>query len=121
MKTCQDYHHKCNADCCRLFVLDDVNKSVYKFKTNNKDIQKYYRLRGARIVRDTIIINIKDYRIVKENNKLLMYRDCDWLDNDTLLCKHHDIKPLICRELNWDTKDLKKFYLTPNCMFNEKK
>lgn len=116
MLTCNDCHERCNANCCRVFTIPLTNKKKIILKNRGLEEIKYYRLHGAIIKQNQIIIELKNYRIEEDNDTLLLWRDCDWLTKD-LLCKHNDIKPFMCYDLNHDTKH--KYYVTKGCMYEK--
>ena len=118
MVSCQECHKQCRADCCRMFTITkilDRGTGKVKMRGQSPDEKKYFRLHGAQIAHETIIITLSDYRITEKGEKLLLWRDCDWLDNKTLLCKNHDLKPFMCYDLNETTKS--KYYVTKGCKY----
>ena len=115
MVSCKDCHERCNADCCRVFSVPVTYCRRIILKDRTAEEKKYYRLHGAKIRQNQVIIEVKNYRIETQVDKMLLWRDCDWLTKE-LKCKHHDNKPFMCYDLDHDTAH--KYNVTKECMYN---
>jgi len=98
-----------------MFIINKTDKEKFLLRNVSPDLKKYFMLHGARIVHDNVIITLRDYNIEVEGNKMLLWRDCNWLDNNTLLCKNHTLKPYMCYDLNEKTTN--KYYVTKGCKY----
>ena len=118
MKTCQDCHKDCRADCCRFFVFSLPDKPFNKFINlpvpKSADLIRYYRLHGVKVSHGFLRIKVKDFRIVRVGELAQFWRDCDLLKG--FLCSGHPFfKPKVCQDL--DGRNKGAYTLPPGCMY----
>lgn len=125
--SCLDWHHHCNAECCKAVFLNIDPKRVNgpgKYLDMNVgqlslNDQYYYRLRDVSYTRG--ILRFQRNRITVVGRKVVYVHTCSLLDG--CKCKGHpDNKPHLCKLLTIDTalKPGLGFDLTDNCLFKYK-
>lgn len=125
-ENCTQWHKHCNAECCKIVVINinikEVDKAVrhlnIKIKLGIGDI-KYYANRDVDYVRG--MLRFKKDRLVIVGRKVYYMHPCSRLDGDMCL-DHPDKKPELCKALTLETAKLpgQPFALTPNCLFKYK-
>lgn len=127
--SCLNWHKYCNAECCRSISFTyDVKKDVkvkrgmfFVAKFNGKiseDLKRYYDLHDVRVRDSRVMVRIKDFDI--RDGLLIIHKKCKLLNDDLTCSAHPDKKPEVCKELNENTINEKRFLSTPNCMFRYK-
>lgn len=126
-KSCLDWHHHCNAECCKIIFLEIDPKELEKGgkfitikpKPLGPGDRKYYQLRDVEFIRG--ILRFKKDRIVVVGRKVMYVHPCKLLKGN--LCEGHpDNKPKLCKDLTLETAKLpgQPFEVTDNCLFKYK-
>jgi len=126
-ENCLQWHHHCNAECCRSIFLNIDPKMLesggkYIFLNPGKlgiDDIRYYRYHGVDYLRG--LLRFKKDRIEVIGKKVIYFWDCSRL-NGNLCLDHPDKKPKLCKALTLDSAKVinKAFGVTPNCLFKYK-
>ncbi len=125
--SCLDWHHHCNAECCRIIFLNIDPKRVdgpgkyldLRVGQLGLNEQYYYRLRDVSYVRG--LLRFQRNRLLVAGQKVMYIYDCALLDG--CKCKGHpDDKPELCKRLTVETALYPDFGfgLTDNCLFKYK-
>lgn len=125
---CTQWHHNCNAECCRSIVLSIDPKIVEesnKYVTINpgKDFTfadaRYYKLHDVEHIRG--LLRFKKERIYIFGRKVLYIHNCKKL-KDNMCLDHPDKKPEICKIMTLQTSKMAhpSFCVTNNCLFKYK-
>lgn len=117
---CLDNLHKCKAECCKQFTINlplgyrVKPGQVFMFRPDEKLIN-YFKWHGVKINNGVATVKIKRYKQFK--NKLIVFAQCEMLDED-LKCKVYntDKQPIVCRDIVKAVRD-SNAYFTPNCVF----
>jgi len=121
---CLDWHHHCKSECCKMcYIYTDPNKLREKGKyliinkILNKDLQRYYLLKGVRYTHGKLHFP-KEYCFVS-GNAIIYTKACSLLDG--FLCLGHpEKKPVFCQDFILDTAKEGKGVITPNCLYKYK-
>ena len=124
---CTQWHHHCNAECCRSIFLDIKPELLegggrYVFinpgKLGMSDI-KYYKNHDVDYLRG--LLRFKKERIEVIGRKVIYFWDCSRL-NGNLCLDHPDKKPNLCKALTMDSAKVinETFGVTQNCLFKYK-
>jgi len=124
---CLQWHHYCNAECCRTIFLNIDVKLLegggkYLFINHGRlgigEI-KYYANRDVDYLRG--LLRFRKDRIEVIGKRVMYFFNCKRL-NGNLCLDHPDKKPEICKMLTLGTVKLpgQPFALTPNCLFKYK-
>ena len=124
---CTEWHHHCNAECCKIIFLNIDPKELehpgkyltIKVKPSFKDF-RYYSLRDVEYLRG--ILRFKKDRIIVVGRKVMYIHNCKLLTEDLKCEGHPDKKPELCKVFNLKTAKLlgQGFELTDNCLFKYK-
>ena len=126
--TCQEWHHHCNAECCKLVWLDidprkmDEGVKYLTIKPNRHlsvDEIRYHKYREIEYVRG--MLRLRKDRIYIIGHKIVYLFPCSQLENN--LCKlHGKNKPKICESLTLESAKVHNdsFIVTDNCLFKYK-
>lgn len=128
--TCFEWHHNCNAECCRQFnLILPKNFNTSKLKPGVEltlkvlltvDKRRYYKLHNVILGHDFIKVKLDRYKV--QGNVITIYGDCNALTSD-LRCQWHGTRwqPQICHKPNLhENKDLKGVTVTENCLYRWK-
>ena len=126
-KDCVGWHKYCNAECCKIVVInidpDEIKKAAIHLNINPgklgvSDI-KYYANRDVDYVRG--LLRFKKDRLEVVGRKVYYMYPCKRLDGNMCL-DHPDNKPELCKALTLETSKLpgQPFALTRNCLFKYK-
>ncbi len=126
-ENCTQWHHHCNAECCRSIFLNIDLKLLegpgrYVFlnpgKMGMSDI-KYYANHDVDYLRG--LLRFKKERIEVIGRRVIYFWDCKRL-NGNLCLDHPDKKPELCKALTSESAKIvsKAFGVTPNCLFKYK-
>lgn len=121
---CPDWHHKCNAECCRMFTITEQTPKRYRpntlvsftLKNMTPDQKWYYELHNCKVQNNTITLRMPKNTLV--NNKLVIYKKCTLLNDNNMCDGHPNNKPDLCKNMNRTESRTNNYYLTPNCRFN---
>ena len=126
-ESCLDWHHHCNAECCKIIILKIDPKELEKggkfFIIRPSPLslgdRKYYQLRDVDCIRG--FLRFKKDRIIVVGKKVMYIHPCKLLKEN--LCEGHpDNKPKLCKLLTLETAQLpgQPFEVTENCLFKYK-
>jgi len=123
---CLCWHDVCNAECCRIAIL---NIPPALLPTKGKwlkvryplfvDSRWYFRMRGVKHTHGFLKYPLEKCKV--EDGRIIYHQDCSALKGN--LCSGHpSYKPQPCKKLtmNYVRKGGKDIYLTPNCLFRYK-
>jgi len=127
-KGCLDWHHHCQAECCKIIFLDiDPDKlkcggrffSVKISDLRNFVDRRYYQLHDVECVRG--LLRFKKSKIITVGRKVMYISPCKLL-KDNLCMGHPDKKPELCKMLTLENAKIPEqpFRLTDNCLFKYK-
>jgi len=125
---CTQWHHHCNAECCRSIVLNispkQVEESGSYVSINPGKVftfadARYYKYHNVEYMRG--FLRFRKDRIHIFGNKVLYIYDCEKLDGN-MCTVHEKNKPDICKFLTLETvkANHNSFCTTPNCLFKFK-
>lgn len=125
-KGCIDWLEVCKAECCKVFK---VHTSMIKRGRNRTltvkmpidgDAAHYYKLRGCRTTRMSLIIPEGHFSITTEGNFTYFHAPCKALDENDLCTLHGtNNKPKLCNEFNELTGgETNRWYTVPSCLAN---
>ena len=115
----------CGASCCKSVSFRLTKEMARALKegaaeyfigaTLSPDLRFYYQLHGFQPERNGLKVLLFPGNHEVRGEILIIYRRCDWLDED-LKCKHHDRKPLRCKDLNYRTASAGRYTITQGCL-----
>jgi len=127
--TCQEWHHHCNAECCKSIKINMDPKEISgdgKYLTiiprNKLKISDifYYQYHDVEYIRGQL--RFKRDRIYIIGNNVWYLHPCCHLENN--LCKLHGTsqQPIMCQELTLESAKIEgnPFVVTDNCLFKYK-
>ena len=125
---CTQWHHHCNAECCKTVKINIDPKELDKVATYlsikpigrfGLDDINYYKYRDVNYVRGNL--RFRKDRLMVIGGLIYYFHPCSQLDNNLCLL-HGKNKPEICKMLTLETAKLpgQPFTLTPNCLFKYK-
>ena len=125
---CLDWNRICNANCCRTFTLnktdtEETEDQLILTNKQTKDMYFYLSVHGGRIEGDSVIFTKKDYVITRNPFQIVFNRKCNYLDEDTLKCIHHEDgkRPKVCKDFDETTGVGPGSYAVPLCLAHYKK
>lgn len=115
---------KCNAECCKLFLVKAMPHQVYRkgqiltFECKDLDLQHYYILHGCKVGNNTVYIKLEEFKVI--NHMLHISLTCEYLQDNK--CIHHSdgLQPKICAFPNINNPigdGVHKLFMTPNCIY----
>ena len=126
-ESCVDWLPICKSVCCRMFVLYDVNPNKvfrgglfsYHSKNLKPNLKWYYKLHGARLVRNRLSFVLNDFKLI--GTTLFVLNKCSLLTDEGLCEGHPEKKPFVCKDFTTETYGTGRYYDPPNCLFKFKK
>jgi len=126
-ESCAQWHHHCDAECCKMIRIDMDPKALDKVSLylsvnpgylGLSDI-RYYKYHDVDYVRG--MLRFKKKRLTVIGGIIYYFHQCSRL-KDNLCLDHPDNKPEMCKVLNLETAKIpgQPFHLTPNCLFKYK-
>jgi hypothetical protein len=124
-KTCLDRLHICKGECCKVIRIAGVKKPVrtpfvtYQIGNISDDMREYFILRNITPLQSEGTITFRVRECYTDGDGVVFVLPCKKLLPDGKCSGWYDDRPQICKDLDWDTKDSNKFYITPNCIYND--